>query len=137
MTPSDQFLIMLKECFEKFEWETLVSKQPNFILDEAKNLAQKCAGEMLALFGERGLANNATIVQKCIAFGLRHRWSEPAMQMFLVYVSCKGGFLSERQEQVYIREILQAYGRESLLHHHASFVNQCMSITICVIKTLF
>ena len=68
---------------------------------------------------------------------MHHRWSEPAMQMFLVYVSCKGGVLIEVQEQSYIQEIMAVYSREPLLHHHVSFVLQGLSLFTCPITTVF
>ena len=78
-------------------------------------------------FGEKGLKNPETIVQKCIALGMQHCWSEPETQMFLVYVSCKGGFFTEAQENGYIHEIMAVYSRKPLLDYHVSFVFQDMS----------
>ena len=55
-------------------------------------IAMKCASEELHALGTGGLSNSNTIVQKCIALGMKHCWSEPSMQMFLVLVASKGDF---------------------------------------------
>ncbi len=84
----------------------------------------KCAGQALYALGPGGLSHSDTIVQKCIALGMKYHWTEPAMQIFWFWLPVRVVF-SEQVVENFLSEIMEVY---NVIHETNYYVSAILSL---------